>query len=320
MLNRRQLRIKALQTLYAHYQSHSDNLVLTEKQLIENMNRLYDLYIYQLSLIIEIQKFAVKRIEEAKNKNFPSPEDLMPNMRFVENLAIEKLKINRDYNQRIKNLKIDWSESEEMIRKLYQEFKDSDSYEKYMTSTSHNFKADREILAKLVQNHFVYSDVLNNYFEEIHSMWSEDFYMALALVINTVTHIEKSWDEHTKLPPLYKTEYDIKNVDKQFLLDLVRKTIVKTDKLDEMIKEKAQNWEFDRIAIMDLILIRMGIVEIFEFPSIPLKVTLNETIELAKHFSSERANVFINGILDRVIAEGLKNKTIKKAGRGLVEE
>lgn len=319
MLNRRQLRIKALQTLYAHYQSHSDNLILTEKQLLENMNRLYDLYIYQLSLILEIAKFAQRRIEEAKTKNFPTADDLNPSLRFVNNQAVAKLLINRDFNQRMKSLKIDWSDSEEMIRKLYQDFKDSDSYQRYMTAESHNYKADREILAKLVQNHFVFSDVLNNYFEEIHSMWSEDFYMALALVLNTVTHIEKTWDEHTKLPPMYKTENEDKNVDKQFLFDLVRKTIVKTDKLDVMIKEKAQNWEFERIAVMDLILLRMGITEIFDFPSIPLKVTLNESIELAKHFSSERANVFINGILDRIIAEGLKDKTIKKAGRGLVE-
>jgi N utilization substance protein B len=218
----------------------------------------------------------------------------------------------------VKALKIDWSESEEMIRRIYQDFRDSAEFVEYMNSKTDNLKADREILAKFVQSTIVFSDVLNNYFEEIQSMWSEDFYMALALVINTLTHVDNTWDEFTKLPPLFKTEFDARNDDKLFLLDLVRKTVVKTEKYDAIIKEKAQNWEFERIAVIDLILLKMGMVEIFDFPSIPLKVTLNEIIELAKHFSSERSNVFINGLLDRMIAEGLKDGTIQKTGRGLV--
>lgn len=318
MLTRRQLRIKALQTLYAHYQSHNDNIVITEKQLLQNINQLYDLQIYQLSLIIELVRFANKRIDEAKNKHFPSPEDINPSTKFIDNQVVAILTTNRDFEQRVKALKIDWSTAEDMVRKIYQDFKETEVYNSFVNSNKSGLKADQEILINLIQSTLVFSDVLNSYFEEIHSMWSEDFYMAFALAINTISSVEESWTDHTKLPTLFKTENDDKNEDRIFLLDLVRKTIVKTDKYDEIIKEKAQNWEFDRIALIDLILLRMGLVEIFDFPTIPLKVTLNESIELAKHFSSPKANIFINGILDRAIADGLANKTIVKQGRGLV--
>ena len=319
MLNRRQLRIKALQSIYAHFQSDSDDLVSTEKVLLKNIDRLYDLYIYQLSFLSEIIRFAETSLEASKNKYIPTPDDLNPNTRFIENRFIKALEKNKDFQRKEAALKINWVDAQEIIRKIVHDLRSSRSYVEYMNSPHTGFKEDKDILLKLIKHHLIFNDVLRSYFEEISSMWSEDYYMALALVINTLHDTKPSWGEEDPLPPLFKTDHQTgANEDKKFLLDLVRLTVLNKARFDEIIVNKLHNWEFDRVAVMDLILMRMGMTEIFEMPSIPLKVTLNETIELAKHFSSPRSSVFINGLLDRTIADGLKDKTIVKTGRGLI--
>lgn len=321
MLNRRQIRIKVLQSLYAHNQSDSQDLVATEKQLLNNVEGLYDLYLHILSLIIEIADFAENRLEAGKQKLLPTDKDLNPNTRFVDNRFVQILQGNRDLGQQIKQLHINWKDNEDLVRKIYIDFSESESYAKYMDNPSQTSKVDKEIVNVLINEHFIYHDLLPSYFEEMSSQWSEDYYIALALVINTIKSMNESWDEYTKLPPLFKRDPDDyvgPNQDRKFTVDLLRKAIIHSGRFDKMIDEKAVNWEFDRIAIMDLVLLRMGLTEVFEFPTIPLKVTLNETIELAKHFSSPKSKVFINGLLDRSIAEGLRDKTIVKEGRGLV--
>jgi len=320
MLNRRQLRIKALQSIYAHFQSNSDDLINTEKILLKNINQLYNLYIYQLSFLSEIIRFAEESLEASKNKYIPTLDDLNPNTRFVDNAFIKSLNENKDFKRKEAALKINWQEASEIVRKIVHDFRSSKEFVDYMHSDNMSFKEDKDILIKLIRNHLIYNDVLRSYFEEIHSMWSEDYYMGLALVIKTLHDTKASWNADTPLPDLFKIDKKTnKNEDKKFLIDLVHTTILNKDKYDEIIIGKLHNWEFDRIAVMDLILLRMGMAEIFEMPSIPLKVTLNESIELAKHFSSPRSSVFINGLLDRTIAEGLKAKTIVKTGRGLIE-
>ncbi len=319
MLNRRQLRIKALQTIYAHFQSESDNLSKTQNQLISNLDRLYDLYIYQLSFLTAIQHFAEESLETSKNKYIPTAEDLNPNHRFVDNKFIRQIDNNTDFRRKEEALKINWADAQEIIRKIVHEFRSSKEYLNYMNKETNNYDADKAIILTLVRNHIINNDVLRSYFEEINSMWSEDFYMSIAMVNITIHGFNINRDSSSPLPPLFKGENSYgRSEDKTFILDLVKYTILNKDKYDAIIDQKATNWEFDRIAVMDLILMRMGMAEIFEFPTIPLKVTLNEMIELAKHFSSPRSSVFINGLLDRTIAEGLKEKTIIKEGRGLI--
>lgn len=319
MLNRRQLRIKALQAIYAHFQSESTDLVRTEKQLISNLDRLYDLYVYHLSLLTAIQRFAEDSLETSKNKYIPSEEDLNPNTRFIENKFLRNLNENRDFRRKEEALKINWGGAQEIIRKIVQNFRDSKEYAAYQNRENNTYEFDKEIILTLVRNHLIKNDVLRSYYEEINSMWSEDFYMAFALVNLTIHNSEEDADEGTPLPPLFKgTTMTRVSEDKVFILDLIRHTILNKEKYDKIIDDKAANWEFERIATMDLILMRIGMAEIFEFPTIPLKVTLNEIIELAKHFSSPRSSTFINGLLDRTIADGLRNKTIVKTGRGLV--
>jgi len=321
MLNRRQLRIKALQALYAHFQSESNDLAKTQKQLISSLDRLYDLYIYQMSFLTAIHRFAEESLEASKNKYIPTPEDLDPNTRFIENKFLHQLDANIDFRRKEDALKINWADAQEIIRKIVHDFRSSKAYVNYMSKEANSYDLDKDIVIALLRNHVINNDVLRSYFEEINSMWSEDFYMSFAMVMITIHSFTESDNVAKPLPPLYKGEQVGRYAeDKVFLLDLVRHTIASSDRYDEIIEKKATNWEFDRIATMDLILMRMGMAELFEFPTIPLKVTLNEIIELAKHFSSPRSSIFINGLLDRTIADGLKNKTINKKGRGLVSQ
>ncbi len=319
MLNRRQLRIKALQTLYAHYQSGNTDAIATEKILVSNLDRLYDLYIYQLSFLTAIQRYAKESLENSKNKYIPTPEDLNPNTRFVDNKFLNQIAMNKDFLKKEDNLKISWSLVSDTIHNIIHEFRSSKEYVKYMQREEHSYEKDKEIILILIRSHLIKNDVMRSYFEEINSMWSEDYYMSLAMVNITIHSFNENTDIDTKLPTLYKGENSSREAeDKAFIIDLVHSTITNTEKYDEIIVKKSTNWEFDRIAAMDLILLRMGMAEIFNFDSIPLKVTLNEMIELAKHFSSPRSSVFVNGLLDRTISDGLRNKTIQKKGRGLV--
>ncbi len=320
MLNRRQLRIKALQALYAHFQADDSDLVNTERFLNQNVDKLYDLYIYLLSLLSEIVYFAETRLEDSKNKYLPTEEDLHPNTRFIDNMFIQKLRMNKDFKAREEALKINWIDVQDSVRKLYKELITSDFYLEYMNAATTDFAKDKDILLKISNNFLLFNDSIISHLEDKYFLWSEDYYMALALVYNTLAEIDESWSPSDKLPPLFKNTFDDKgnNDDKKFLIDLVRKTIVNKKKYDEIISRKVKNWDFERIAAIDIVLIRMGMAEIYEFETIPLKVTLNEIIELAKHFSSPKSNVFINGLLDKTIEEGLLDKTIEKKGRGLI--
>ncbi len=320
MLNRRQIRIKALQTVYAHFQSGSDDLAATEKTLKMNMDKLYDLYIWQLSFLIEIIDFAEARIEENRNKYLPTEDDIHPNTRFVHNRFIKQLRQNIGFQTNYKRLKINWGGEDELFRKAYNELKDSDYYKAYMNDDYCTYQNDKDIIAEFVRKVMVPNDVLRDFFEEKYFLWSEDYFMALAFVLHTISFFKEEWKPEYGLFPLYKpVEHEDEGDDDEiFLKKLVRTTIIKSDEFDEIIKKKTMNWEFERIATMDLILLRMGMAEIFYFDSIPLKVTLNEIIELAKHFSSPKSKVFINGLLDRTIEEGLKSGTVAKRGRGLI--
>lgn len=320
MLNRRQIRIKALQMLYAHYQSGPTDLAATEKALHKNMDKLYDLYIWQLSLLVEIHDFAEAWLEENKNKQLPTEEDLNPNTKFIDNRFIHKLRNNKDYRAHAERVKVNWGSDLDLIRKIFLEIKNAPFYSKYMDAEEDSFDFDKSFLIEVTRKVLVGSDLLRDYFEEKYFLWSEDYYMALSFIIHTLNELDNQWAVDDKLLPLFKKSYDLNgiNEDELFLYSLLRTVIANTKTYDDIIVKKAINWEFDRIAVMDLILLRMGMAEIFKFETIPLKVTLNEIIEFAKHFSSPKSKVFINGLLDKTIEEGLKNGTVVKKGRGLI--
>jgi len=320
MLSRRQLRIKALQALYAFMQSANDQLEQGEKEMLKSLDKLYELYIYQLSFLIELVDFSKKRMEDNKQKFFPSEDDLKPNTRFVENRFYKQLVENRDLQKHIKQYKINWVDEEEMIRKLMVQIRDSKDYIDYLAKSENTYNDDKDIFIRIIKKHLSRSEILQFYYEEKSIYWSDDFHTANLLAIKTIKAYDSPWGELHKLPLMFGKEIDnSKNEDKEFIVNLFRKTMIRSEEYEKLIDEKVKNWEMDRIAIMDILIIKMALVELLEFPSVPIKVTLNEYIELAKLYSTPKSKVFVNGILDKLIGDLKDQKKIKKTGRGLLE-
>ncbi|MFZ4546011.1 MAG: transcription antitermination factor NusB [Bacteroidales bacterium] len=320
MLSRRFLRIKVMQAIYAFQQEGPESISAGEKQLIVSLDKLYELYIYQLSLIIELSDFARRRIEENRLKQLPTQEDIDPNLRFIQNRFIAQLQNNRDYLKRNAAYKINWVDEEEMIRKLYNLMREDEGYISYMNKDSVSYSDEKQVVVMVVLRLFSESDHLRSLFDEKSIYWTEDFDTAIMMVDKTIKGYKETADEFTSLPTLLKDEnHSDGSEDMHFVKHLYRKTLINSNELNGVIKERASNWDLERIAVMDTILIKMAITELIEFQSIPIKVTLNEYIELSKEYSSPKSKIFINGLLDKLITEYKEKGIISKSGRGLIE-
>jgi len=318
MLSRRHLRIKVLQAVYAFFQNGNTDLAKGEKQLLLSIDKIHELLIYQLSFLIEVRDFAANRIEESKKKFFPTEEDLAPNMRFVENRALKQIEANRDFRRLHDKLKINWSEEQGMVRKAFLELKDSNFFDKYMILPDDSYEADRDILAKIIKKNLIGFELLEYYYESKSIYWAFDtFHTANLILMKYVKSLDAGDDENKAIPEMIDRADG--GEDREFMIKLFHKTILNSDNYAAMIDEKARNWELERIALMDIILIKMALAELLEFPSIPVKVTLNEYIDISKYYSSAKSKVFINGILDKLIIDLKEKKKIKKTGRGLLE-
>ena len=317
MLSRRHLRVKVVQSLYAFFQSENDRLDLGEKQLILSVNKLYELFIHQLSFLVAFRDFSENRIEEAKKKHFPTEKDINPNTKFIENRIFKQLSSNIDFLKKEKAYKISWNDNADIIRKFFIKIKDSYEYLNYLDSDEDSYENDKKIILKLIKKYISSFELLENYYEDKSIYWADDYHTANFLTQKTIQSFTEEQDEYKLLPGIYKSLGE-NNEDKDFIISLFRKSILKSNEYNLMIEEKAKNWEIERIAVMDVILLKMALTELLEFPSIPIKVTMNEYIEIAKYFSTSKSSVFINGILDKMI-ESLKDENkIKKTGRGLM--
>ncbi len=309
-----------MQAVYAFQQEGPESISAGEKQLIVSLDKLYELYIYQLSLIIELSDFARRRIEENRLKQLPTQEDIDPNLRFTQNKFIAQLQNNRDYLKRNAAYKINWVDEEEMIRKFYNLMREDEGYISYMNKDSVSYSDEKQVVVMVLLRLFSESDHLRSLFDEKSIYWTEDFDTAIMMVDKTIKGYKESADEYTSLPTLLKDEnHSDGSEDMQFVKHLYRKTLINSNELNGVIKERASNWDLERIAVMDTILIKMAITELIEFQSIPIKVTLNEYIELSKEYSSPKSKVFINGLLDKLITEYKEKGIITKSGRGLME-
>ncbi len=320
MLTRRQFRIKVLQAVYAFHQSEGERIDQAERQLLKSIDRIHELYIYQLSLLVDIDNFFKVRTEEAKAKHIPSAEDLNPNTRFIDNFFMNQVASNRNFIKYRNQYKISWVDNNELIRKFYQTIRESEAYKAYMVSSECGYKEDKDIISTIFNEIIVPNENLQELYEEKSIYWIDDYALANFMVNKTIKGYRAAWDDYASLPSIYKEGDALDpDSDKEFVVRLFRKTVFNNAELEKLIDEKAQNWEVERIAIMDMILLKIALAELMEFPSIPVKVTLNEYIELAKIYSSPKSNIFVNGILDRLIIELKESDRIKKTGRGLME-
>lgn len=312
MLNRRFLRIKVMQALYSYFQHEKADVQVFEKELFNSLDKMYDLYISILAFLLDLHHIAHVIADENKNKRLPKPEDLDPNLRFIQNRLLVGMSNNIALKKQIETRKISWQNEFDIIRKLFNDLKVSHSYKAYMNNTAHTDKDDREFLIQLITEFLGDHPVLNSLFEDKNIHWADDAFVAFNSVIRTFEGFNGTFE----LLPLLKDAPD----DKAFMTLLFKKTIVYNEHHEGLINEFTKNWEMDRIANMDMLLMKMAITEFLYIDLVPVKASLNEYIEISKEYSTPNSKVFINGVLDKIITRLKADGRIQKTGKGTKEE
>ncbi|MCX6306946.1 MAG: transcription antitermination factor NusB [Bacteroidetes bacterium] len=319
MLGRRHYRIKVLQALYAYFQGGEARIEIAEKNLLNSLDKVYELYFLQLSFLLEVIHFYRFRMEESKTKFYPTPDEVNPSYKLSENRLIMQLQQNLQLTDQMVNYRISWTEEQEMVRKVYQKLKASKDLADYLASGVSSYREDQDFLEKLFRKFVAKSPDLQFYFEERNIFWEDDFEVAAVFVIKTIKLMSESFGERESLSGLLtKGLDDDPDDDRRFILDLFRKTIMNSEESDKLIDARTRNWELERIALTDILLIKMALTELTSFSQIPVKVTMNEYIEISKQFSSQKSKLFINGILDKLVSDLTEEKKIRKTGRGLM--
>lgn len=321
MISRRQLRIKTLQTLYAYYNNSHGEISLAEKELLYNINKSYDLYISIFVLLIDIANYAESRIDIARNKLQPTSEDLNPNTRFIDSAMIHQIRNSDQLMRYINAKKISWVNYPELIKELYSHVTSDPVYLEFMKAQSVNFSDELKLFSHLLSNIIYPNENLENVLEEQSIYWTDDLEYMISMVIKSLKRFREDYTGEDQLLPLYKNPENRRiPEDKEFALELLRKSILHKEEYIAYIKANTQNWDLERIAFMDILIMQMAITEFIGFPSIPTKVTMNEYLEISKVYSTSKSSVFINGVLDKVAALLRSENKIKKSGRGLIGE
>ena len=313
IINRRQLRIKVLQMLYSYEQTEDANLRAFEKKLASSIDETYDLYLYYLLLLIEFKSLSEQKIEESKSKFLPDEKDLNPNLVFIENPLLVSLAENQELKKILKRRSISWSSEMALVRALFKKIRSSDLYLQYIDNSKSDLNSDVSFILKLFKNYVVNDELLLSYFEERSIYWIEDVDLVASMIIKSFKR-SKETNGKVGILPLFKE----KKEEQLFFKDLFHNAIIKKDEIDKVIRDHTKNWDIERIALMDILLMRLAVAEVTSFSSIPIKVTLNEYIELAKLYSTNKSNFFINGILDQSFSDLKLEGKIKKIGRGLL--
>ena len=314
MISRRLLRIKALLALYALNRRDDNDLVRAEKELMFSITKTYDLYHYLIMLVLEIADIAGEKIDQGLQKRMPKAEDLNPKRRFIDNLVIDQLRKNDAFNNYISSKKLSWVNSH-LPRALYNKMIKWDVYKEYMESAEHNYTTDKKFIIKLITLLFSNSEDLYSSLEEQSIYWNDDVEYVTSMVEKTLKKFKADSDKSAGLMALFKNQED-----EDFVKLLFRKAVLHSDRCSELIDHNTTNWEVERIALMDILVMQLAITEILEFPEIPVKVTLNEYIEIAKYYCTSKSSTFVNGILDNIVKEIRKQGEMNKTGRGLVGE
>jgi N utilization substance protein B len=300
--------------LFAYYSDDKPDIVRYEKMLFESFERFRDLYIAIIALLPEMQSKAIEKIEAGMNKKLPTKEDLHPNAKFVTNVLIRILANSKVLQKAEKDIHIRWRDNDDLLKQMFKSLTESDDYKEYMESKERGFEHDREYLIRFLRKHLINFELMQEWLEDQGIFWNDDLDLASSMVLRTLKAVKEGEDDITLLP-LWKAGDD----EEEYAKLLFRKTLSMGSESEELISKNSPNWETERIAMMDLIILKMALAEAQNFDSIPLKVTMNEYIELANYYSTPKSNVFINGLLDNLFTKLQAEGKIKKIGRGLVE-
>lgn len=315
MVSRRYLRIKVMQALYAKKANANEDLASGEKKLDQSIQRCQELSFYFYSIFPIIRNYVDNKLSERKNKNFPTEEDLNPNTKFVDNLVIKQIDENKFLQSRWKELGINWYQQTDLIAKIFSEIMKLEKYQTYMAKPARSYKSDKELILAIITEVFAENELLHWFFEEKYVHWFDDYNEALLMVYQNITFWKASQEQVT-ISPLLKDPTE----DTLFYKNLYRKTIENWSTHFKEIESKLQNWESDRVIETDMILMQMAMCELTEFSDIPVKVTINEYIEIAKMYSSAKSANFINGMIDRLANELKMQGKLNKSGRGLLNQ
>ena len=307
MINRVLIRLKIVQIVYAYYQNGGKNLDTAEKELFFSLSKAYDLYNYLLLLMVEVTKQANKRLNAAKNKLVPTKEELFPNTKFVENRFIAQLEVNKQLLEFSNNQKKTWENEADFVKTLCDKILESDIYKEYMASETSSYEEDRELWRKLYKNIIFNNIELDQVLEDQSLYWNDDKEIVDTFVLKTIKRFDEKNGAKQELLPEFKDEED-----QDFARRLFRRTILNADYYHHLISENTKNWDLDRVAFMDVVIMQIALAEILSFPNIPVSVSLNEYVEIAKLYSTPKSGGFINGTLDGIVNSLKKENKLTK--------
>ncbi|RDK86928.1 transcription antitermination factor NusB [Marinirhabdus gelatinilytica] len=312
MLTRRHIRVKVLQSIYAFNQTQHADLDKQEKFLWYSIEQMHDLYVLLLQSMVALTEHAEDYLLKSQKKHLATASEKNPSRRFVDNKAVALLANNSYLQEILKKKKLNyWKEDDEYIAILFKSLIEKDWYTDYLSKKQTSFKEDRAFLIQLYKEVIAPNDKLYEYIEDKRLTWVDDFPIVNTAIVKMLGKISES-NTAAVIPSLYKNDDD-----KEFALQLLRKVILNEEKLASHIDGKTPNWDKDRIAEIDFTILKMGIAEFLHFPSIPVRVSINEYLEISKEYSTPKSSIFINGILDKLVKEFSEKKTLNKIGRGL---
>ncbi len=296
MINRVLIRLKIVQIVYAFYQNGGKNLDTAEKELFFSLSKAYDMYNYLLLLMVEITKQAERKQSAAKSKLLPTAEELYPNTKFVDNRFIAQLEVNKQLLEFSETQKKTWENESEFVKSLCEKIMGTDIYKEYMASETSSYEEDRELWRKIYKRVIFNNDDLDQVLEDQSLYWNDDKEIVDTFVLKTIKRFEEQNGAKQELLPEFKDEED-----QDFARRLFRRTILNADYYRHLISENTRNWDLDRVAFMDVIIMQIALAEILSFPNIPVSVSLNEYVEIAKLYSTPKSGSFINGTLDGIV-------------------
>ncbi|MEZ4779170.1 MAG: transcription antitermination factor NusB [Flavobacteriaceae bacterium] len=313
MLTRRHIRVKVLQSLYAFYQSDEQDLDKQEKFLHYSISQALDLQALLLQLIVALRDHAENFLQKSQKKHLATSVEKNPSRSFIDNKAIEVIASNTSLSEYLKNKKLNhWSLDDEYVTILFNELKETAWYKEYLIKENNSFQDDKEMLIKLYKEIIAPNEKLYDYLEDKQLTWIDDFPLVNTTNIKMLTKLTEKKRESVFIPQIYKDEED-----RDFSIQLLRKVILNDDQLSKEVDGKTPNWDTERIADIDMLILKMGIAEFLYFPSIPVKVTINEYLEVSKEYSTPKSSFFVNGILDKLVKEFSDAGKLNKIGRGL---
>ena len=302
MINRVLIRLKVIQVIYAYYQNGGKNLEAAEKELFYSLSKAYDLYKYLLLLMVEVTQFADRRIDNRRHKLRPTEEDLNPNTRFIDNAFMAQLMQNTQLEDFRANQKRSWDDEGDFVKHLFERIEGTKAYQEYMAKETLTYEDDRELWRKLYRSTIAQNDEIDEILEEQSLYWNDDKAIVDTFVLKTIKRFEPENGADQDLMPEYKDDED-----KEFARKLLRSAITNADAYRKLMENNAKNWDMERFAFMDILIMQVALAEIFAFPSIPVSVSLNEYVEIAKMYSTPKSGSFINGMLDGIVNQ-LKNE------------